>query len=77
MNKQEAFEFLNTLPEGAEVDITLKTSSYYVPAGYIIKNYNVSRQLLSYWVKEGYVKTVPYGKQKRYYLSDIEELQRK
>ena len=31
----------------------------------------ISRQLLKYWVKQNYIRTVPHGKQKRYIKEDI------
>ena len=34
----------------------------------------ISKQLLNYHVHLGHIRTVPYGKQKRYLLSDIERL---
>ncbi len=74
MTKQEAINYLNKLPDGTEVDVIVVMNPPYVSAGYIIKNCNVSRQLLNYYVKQGYIRTIPHGKQKRYLLSDIERL---
>lgn len=34
----------------------------------------ISRQLLKYHVKLGHIRTMPYGKQKRYLLEDIKKL---
>lgn len=34
----------------------------------------ISRQLLKYHVRLGHIRTVPYGKQKRYLLEDIKKL---
>ena len=39
-----------------------------------VEQMGISRQLLKYHVKLGHVRTVPYGKQKRYLLEDIEKL---
>ena len=39
-----------------------------------VEQMGVSRQLLKYHVKLGHVRTVPYGKQKRYMLEDIKKL---
>ena len=39
-----------------------------------VEQMGVSRQLLKYHVKLGHVRTVPYGKQKRYLLEDIKKL---
>ena len=39
-----------------------------------VEQMGVSRQLLKYHVRLGHVRTVPYGKQKRYLLEDIKKL---
>ena len=39
-----------------------------------VEQMGVSRQLLKYHVKLGHIRTVPYGKQKRYLLEDIKKL---
>ena len=39
-----------------------------------VEQMGISRQLLRYHVKLGHVRTVPYGKQKRYLLEDIDKL---
>ena len=39
-----------------------------------VEQMGISRQLLKYHVKLGHVRTVPYGKQKRYLLEDVEKL---
>ena len=39
-----------------------------------VEQMGISRQLLKYHVKLGHVRTVPYGKQKRYMLEDVEKL---
>ena len=39
-----------------------------------VEQMGVSRQLLRYHVRLGQVRTVPYGKQKRYLLDDIMKL---
>lgn len=39
-----------------------------------VEQMGVSRQLLKYHVQLGHVRTVPYGKQKRYMLEDIKKL---
>ena len=41
-----------------------------------VEQMGVSRQLLKYHVKLGHVRTVPYGKQKRYLLEDIKKILR-
>ena len=39
-----------------------------------VEQMGISRQLLKYHVKLGHVRTVPYGKQKRYMLEGIKKL---
>ena len=39
-----------------------------------VEQMGVSRQLLKYHVGLGHVRTVPYGKQKRYLLEDVKRL---
>ena len=39
-----------------------------------VEQMGVSRQLLKYHVQLGHVRTVPYGKQKRYLLEDVKKL---
>ena len=39
-----------------------------------VEQMGISRQLLKYHVRLGHVRTVPYGKQKRYLLEDIKKL---
>ena len=39
-----------------------------------VEQMGISRQLLKYHVKLGHVRTVPYGKQKKYLLDDIKKL---
>jgi hypothetical protein len=74
MNKQEALKFLNNLPEDTEVSISIVSNPPYVTSGYVINTFNISRQVLSYWSRQGYVKTIDCGKQKRYLLDDIKKL---
>lgn len=73
MNKQEALKFINELPEDIEVSISIIANPPYVTSGYIINTFNISRQVLSYWHRQGYVKTIDCGKQKRYLLEDIKK----
>ena len=71
MNKQDAINYINNLPDNSNIEITVTdrivTSSQIEAMG-------ISRQLLRYYVNNGYVRTVPHGKQKRYLLDDIEKL---
>ena len=41
-----------------------------------VERMGISRQLLKYHVQLGHVRTVPYGKQKRYLLEDVKKLAR-
>ena len=42
-----------------------------------VEQMGISRQLLKYHVQLGHIRTVPYGKQKRYLLEDIKKLIRR
>jgi hypothetical protein len=68
MTKQEALEYINTLPENSNIEITVTNK---VVTSSQLEKLGVSRQLLRYYVTNGYVRTVPHGKQKRYLLDDI------
>ena len=68
MTKQEALNYINALPEESNVEITV--TDRIISSGEIEKM-GISRQLLRYYVKEGYIRTVPHGKQKKYLLDDI------
>lgn len=72
MTKQEALTYIKKLPEDSNIEITI--TDRIVSSGDIEKM-GISRQLLRYYVKEGYVRTVPHGKQKRYLLDDLLRLQ--
>ena len=71
MTKQEALKYIQNLPENSNIEITI--TDRVVTSGQIEKM-GISRQLLRYWVNQGYVRTMPHGKQKRYLLDDIERL---
>ena len=71
MTKQEAINYLNTLTEDVELEVTI--TNRIVSSGEVEK-LGISRQLLRYWVSTGKVRTVPYGKQKKYLLDDINKL---
>ena len=58
-SEQEKNEFLKFYND------TTTISSHEVEA------LGISRQLLRYYVNNGYVRTVPHGKQKRYLLEDV------
>ena len=42
-----------------------------------VEQMGISRQLLKYHVQLGHIRTVPYGKQKRYMLKDIKKFIRR
>ena len=71
MTKQEAINYINTLTEDVELEVTV--INRIVSSGEVEKM-GISRQLLRYWVSTGKVRTVPYGKQKKYLLDDINKL---
>lgn len=71
MNKQEALNYINSLPEDSNIEVTVMDR--IVSSGEIEKM-GISRQLLRYYVSTGQVRTVPYGKQKKYLLDDINKL---
>ena len=48
-------------------------SDEYISSGKVTE-LGISRQRLQYWVKQGYVKTIPHGKQKRYSLKDVNKM---
>lgn len=58
-NEKEKQEFLKLA-----TDITTVRSKQ-------VEKLGISRQLLRYYVTNGYIRTVPYGKQKRYLLEDV------
>lgn len=74
MTKQEALNFIANLPDNSEINVSIITNPPYVTSGYVINTFHISRQVLSYWSRQGYVKTIDCGKQKRYLLEDIKKL---
>lgn len=71
MTKQEAINYINTLSEDRNIEVVLMDE---VISSKQVEQMGVSRQLLKYHVQLGHVRTVPYGKQKRYLLEDIKKL---
>ena len=71
MTKQEAINYINTLPEDRNIEVVLMDE---VISSKQVEQMGISRQLLKYHVQLGHIRTVPYGKQKRYLLEDIEKL---
>ena len=69
MSIKEALEYLEQLPQDAEVEIHL-IENKMISSGEV-EQLGISRQLLRYYVNAGRVKTEPYGKQKRYLLDDV------
>lgn len=68
MNKQEALNYINTLPENSNIEVTVMDR--IISSGEVEK-LGISRQLLRYYVRTGKIRTVPYGKQKKYLVDDI------
>ena len=68
MNVNEAKKMLETLPENTEVEIIIKGQLLISSQ---VEAMGISRQLLRYYVQHGYVRTVPHGKHKKYFLEDI------
>ena len=62
-------DLLQSVPDEIEIEI-VRVSEKFISSSEVEK-LGVSRQLLRYYVKNFYVKTIPHGKQKRYRLSDI------
>lgn len=71
MNKQEALNYINSLSDDSNIEITVMDR--IISSGEIEK-LGISRQLLRYYVSIGKVRTVPHGKQKKYLLDDINKL---
>lgn len=71
MTKQEAINYINTLSEDRNIEVVLMDE---VISSKQVEQMGISRQLLKYHVRLGHVRTVPYGKQKRYLLEDIKKL---
>jgi hypothetical protein len=73
MTKQEAINYINSLTEDVELEVTI--TNRVVSSGDVEK-LGISRQLLRYWVSTGKVRTIPSGKQKKYLLDDINRLKK-
>ena len=71
MTKQEAINYINTLSEDRNIEVVLMDE---VISSKRVEQMGISRQLLKYHVQLGHIRTVPYGKQKRYLLEDIKKL---
>ena len=70
MNKQEALNYINSLSEDVDLDVTILTKTI---SSTEIEQLGISRQLLKYYVDKGKVRTVPNGKQKKYLFDDIKK----
>ena len=68
MKVHEAKEMLNTLPENTEIEIIVKGQ---LLTSKEVEALGISRQLLRYYVQHEYVRTIPHGKHKKYFLEDI------
>ena len=68
MNKQEAINYINSLSEDVDLEVTILTKTI---SSTEIEQLGISRQLLKYYTDTGKVRTVPHGKQKKYLYDDI------
>lgn len=73
MNKQEAINYINTLSDDVDLDITILTETI---SSTEIEELGISRQLLKYYTDIGKIRTIACGKQKRYVLDDIKKLKK-
>ena len=60
--------------EGEKEDFIKYFTELAIVSSKQVEQMGISRQLLKYHVRLGHVRTVPYGKQKRYLLEDIKKL---
>ena len=70
MTKSEALIYISNLPEDSDIAISLMDNT--ISSGKV-EEMGISRQLLKYYVSKNYIRTVPYGKQKRYLLDDVKK----
>jgi len=68
MKVKDAKRYLDSLNDDTEVEVVI--IGRVVSSGQV-EAMGVSRQLLGYYVKNGYIRTVPVGKQKKYVLEDV------
>lgn len=73
MNKQEAINYINSLADDVDLDVTILTNTI---SSTEIEKLGISRQLLKYYTDTGKIRTVACGKQKRYILDDIKKLKK-
>lgn len=73
MTKEELVRYLDQIPDTAEIHLTVTEKQNYNEFinSSLVEELGVSKQLLHYWVKQGYVRTVARGKQYRYSKADI------
>lgn len=73
MNKQEAINYINSLADDVDLDVTILTNTI---SSTEIEKLGISRQLLKYYTDTGKIRTAACGKQKRYVLDDIKKLKK-
>lgn len=73
MTKQDAIKYISSLPENSNISVMVND---YLTSGEV-EILGISRQLLHYWVRQGYVRTEEKGKQKRYLKEDIIKMRSK
>ena len=71
---RDLLKYIESLPEDTEVELIVK--GQLLTSGQV-EALGISRQLLRYYVKNGYVRTVQYGRQHKYYLEDILKVAKK
>jgi hypothetical protein len=73
MTKQEAINYINSLADDVDLDVTILTNTI---SSTEIEKLGISRQLLKYYTDTGKIRTIACGKQKRYILDDIKKLRK-
>jgi hypothetical protein len=73
MTKQEAINYINSLADDVDLDVTILTNTI---SSTEIEKLGISRQLLKYYTDIGKIRTIACGKQKRYVLDDIKKLKK-
>ena len=68
MTKQEVINYVTTLTDDVDLEVTVLNK---VISSTQIEKLGISRQLLKYYVDTGKVRTIPFGKQKKYLLDDV------
>ena len=62
---------LDSLPEDLEIKLSLADKKYLTSGE--IERRGISRQLLRYYTQQGFIRTIPRGKQRLYLHEDVLE----